>query len=203
MKKFIIITLRGGWRLIKKKREFHGLRKSPEYNLWNSMKQRCHNPNSASYERYGAVGVRVCERWIESFASFYKDMGPRPSNQHSVERIENSQGYCPGNCKWATAKEQANNTKNNLVISAFGKTKTLSMWAHETGIPSFVIRSRIQILGWPPEKAVCSPVGKMIEYKGKSDTLAGWCQSLGLDYGKVQQRIKKLGWSTQDAFEKH
>jgi len=188
--------------MTKQKREFHGLRNTPEYAIWNSMKQRCYNPKHVSYKRYGALGIDICKEWKESFNTFYRDMGPRPSSQYSIERIDNTLGYMPKNCRWATAKEQANNTRNNYIISAFGKAQTVAMWEMETGIPSYVIRARIHRHKWPPEKAVSSPVGKQIEYKGKKDTLSNWCKLLRLDYFKVQQRIKKLGWSATDAFEK-
>lgn len=186
----------------KKKYEYHGLRNTPEYNIWNSMKQRCVNPRSSSFKRYGAVGITVCDRWKNSFASFYQDMGPRPSKEHSVERIDNLLGYSPENCRWATPEEQANNTKSNLLITAHEVTQTAAQWEKDTGVPSYVIRARIHNHGWSPERAVSSPVGKQIYYKGRYQTLAQWCRELNLEYYKVQQRIKKLHWLPNRAFEK-
>jgi hypothetical protein len=188
--------------MAKQKREFHGMRRTPEYDIWNSMKQRCGNPNTSSYKRYGAIGIGVCERWKNSFVAFYEDMGPRPSAHHSVERTDNNAGYCPENCRWATPEEQANNTRSNFLLTVDGKTQTVAMWEKETGIPSFVIRSRIHNHGWTPKKAVTRPVGKQITYKGESKTLAQWCRDLSLDYDRVSQRINKLQWSVKDAFEK-
>jgi hypothetical protein len=86
--------------------EWHGKWKTPEYDIWKQMKQRCFNPNSQSYRNYGARGITVCERWRSSFQAFYDDMGPRPSSDYSIERINNDGNYEPSNCKWGTRSEQ-------------------------------------------------------------------------------------------------
>lgn len=165
------------------------------------MKQRCSNPKQISYSRYGGIGISVCDKWKDSFLSFYNDMGPRPTRQHSIERTNNSLGYFPENCYWATPIEQANNTKSNFRITVNGETKTVSEWAKHSSVPSYVIRARIHNHKWPHKKAIFSPVGKQLFYKGKIKTLTEWCQHLGLNYFKVQQRLKKLGWNIQRAFE--
>lgn len=85
----------------------HGLRNSPEYNTWAQMKQRCYNSYHKSYKDYGGRGIIVCESWLKSFMNFYNDMGPRPSNFHSLDRKDNNKGYSPENCRWATSFQTA------------------------------------------------------------------------------------------------
>lgn len=88
----------------------HGLSKSPEYRIWNHMRERCSNPTDRFWKDYGGRGITVCERW-QDFALFYADMGPRPSDSHSIDRTDNDRGYEPDNCRWVTAKEQAANRR--------------------------------------------------------------------------------------------
>ncbi len=108
----------------------HGLtgNKLSGYNIWQTMIQRCTNKNSTSYYMYGAVGIFVCNHWL-SFDRFHMDMGDRPSMNHSIDRYPNRNGnYEPGNCRWATLKQQANNKKDNIYIEHGGEIKTLKEW---------------------------------------------------------------------------
>ena len=85
--------------------------RSPEYLSWIAMRQRCNNHNHAAFHAYGGRGITVCERWA-SFENFLADMGPRPSREHTLDRIKNDEGYSPGNCRWATWTVQNHNRRS-------------------------------------------------------------------------------------------
>lgn len=101
-----------------------------EYIAWRAMKQRCYSKSYHARDRYAGRGIIVCKRWISSFEIFLKDMGPKPSKAHSLDRYPNKNGnYEPGNCRWATVKEQQNNKESVVMIEYNGIKKTLSEWA--------------------------------------------------------------------------
>lgn len=129
----------------------------PEYTIWNLMLQRTRNPNAANYHLYGGRGITVCDRWLK-FAGFYEDMGSRPSEQHTLDRIDNSKGYFPENCRWADTETQNNNRRNNVPITAFGKTQTLAQWVKERPeLTRDIIKHRIFQMGMDPEEALTRP----------------------------------------------
>ena len=121
----------------------HGCSKTPTWKCWSSMRERCRNPKNKAFERYGARGITVCERW-EIFENFLDDMGQRPSLKHSIDRIDNERGYEPGNCRWATAKEQSANRSNTVSLTYQGVTKTLVEWSEIIGIDRNTLFERIR-----------------------------------------------------------
>jgi hypothetical protein len=129
---------------------------TPEWKSWVSMRQRCHYPASIGYKNYGARGIRVCDRWMNSFENFYADMGDRPGGT-SLERIDNDGDYCPENCTWATAPEQGANQRTNRFLEYDGKRLTVMQWSRLTGLSKHVISRRIK-KGWPVEKALATPL---------------------------------------------
>ena len=148
------------WGGVRMAYERHGLRKCPEYAAWNHMKSRCHCETDSHYKLYGARGIRVCEKWRESFIAFYRDVGQRPSPGHTLERINNAGSYEPGNVKWATWKEQGRNKSTNRLIEHLGESKTLAQWADLAGINYHTLHSRLRS-GWGFAEAVTKPVGSI------------------------------------------
>lgn len=115
---------------------------SSVYGIWVSMKQRCNNPKDKGFKNYGGRGIKVCKRWGK-FANFFSDMGEKPKNL-SIERIDNSKGYSPDNCKWATRTAQARNSRQNHTIEYQGKTMCISEWAEELGVNCSTLRGRLK-----------------------------------------------------------
>lgn len=136
----------------------HGLSSRPEFFIWATMKARCYNPNTKRYSRYGGRGIKVCNRWLHSFPNFLEDMGSRPSSRYSIERKDNDKGYEPGNCIWATMKEQANNKSNNTRLTLNGETYTQREWSEIIGIGEKIISQRIK-RGFTVEQALTFPKG--------------------------------------------
>lgn len=135
----------------------HGMSRSSEWVIWHSMNQRCHRPRNSGYKTYGARGIKVCRRWRKSFQAFFNDMGPRPSKRHSLDRIDNSKDYGPKNCRWATKREQASNTRKASLLTFNGETKTMNEWSRVTGIKVSTIHCRLRYLGWPVADALGIP----------------------------------------------
>ncbi len=136
-----------------KRRKTFEYQGTPEYRTWSNMKNRCTNPKYELYHRYGGRGITVCDEWVNSFETFLKDMGKKPSKQHSIDRINNDLGYSKDNCKWSTKTEQANNTKNAIIVEIDGVIKPLSYWCKEKNLNKSTILMRIS-RGVSPQDAI-------------------------------------------------
>lgn len=119
----------------------HGKCKTPEYRTWNSMRDRCYNPRNRAWPQYGGFGITICDRWGD-FATFYADMGKKPSPSHSLDRIDGRKGYSPSNCRWATKTEQVRNRWLTIKCVHLGRKNTLAGWCEELGLPYSTIHHR-------------------------------------------------------------
>lgn len=191
----------------------HGMTGSSEFMIWNQMRDRCRRPAHHAFHRYGGRGISVCERW-ESFENFFKDMGARPSSEHSLDRIDNNADYSPENCRWTTAKTQSRNQERTVLLTHMGKTQCIMDWAIETGLSHAAISMRIKTLGWSVAEALSTPAGKpcnwrgtrhkdakQYEYNGNKCTLHEWSQILNVSVSALQTRISR-GWSTDRVFSR-
>ncbi len=146
----------------------HGYARTRTYNVWAAVKQRCCDTNAPVYQRYGAQGVVVCDRWNHSFEAFLEDMGERPEGV-SIDRIDNSGGYTCGkceqclsnswtmNCRWATRSQQMRNTSITIMLTIDGVTKPMMEWCDQYGVKPNTVRWRIYD-GWSHKDAIFRPV---------------------------------------------
>lgn len=138
-----------------KTRKTHGETKSRLYVIWNDMKQRCTNPGAIGFHLYGGRGITVCEEWMNSYEAFrdwalangYRD-------DLSIDRKENDGPYCPENCRWATRREQANNTRKTRFLTYNGETHSVSEWARILGIKQSTLSARLNKFNWSVEEAL-------------------------------------------------
>jgi hypothetical protein len=128
------------------------------HSAWAGMRQRCLNPTSSEFARYGGRGIKICDRWLTSFETFLEDMGPKPTPKHSVDRIDNDGNYEPSNCRWATVKEQNNNRCTSVFVTIGRETKTVAQWDDlgRLAVDPSTVYKRIRS-GWNPELAATSP----------------------------------------------
>lgn len=132
----------------------HGMSNTRVFKIWMGILDRCKNDRSGNY---GQRGISVCGRWLK-FENFYEDMGDPPTSRHSIDRKNVNGDYEPDNCRWATAKMQARNTRRNTILEFKGERKILADWSEVTGIKSSTICVRIYKLGWSIDKALSTPV---------------------------------------------
>lgn len=123
----------------------HGMCRTPEHGIWSGIRGRCYNPNSPAYHNYGGRGIKMYDRWRNSFQNFFDDMGPRPSVDHSIDRFPDNNGdYGPTNCRWATMEEQSLNRRTNVYYELDGKRLTQCQWAKLLGVKRHMILNHIR-----------------------------------------------------------
>lgn len=149
---------------------FRKMRKSAEYETWKGIRKRCSvSKEHQDYKYYAGRGIKVCERW-SNFETFLADMGPRPSNSHSLDRIDPDGNYEPSNCRWATPVEQANNKRDTKRHLYNGAEKTLrEIWDVEPSVVSLSIFSaRVNTLKWPIAPALITPANEDVPRENDS-----------------------------------
>lgn len=133
----------------------HGESRTPEHTAWVNMKARCYDPRNKRSAAYKQRGIAVCEEWRDNYRAFLEHMGRRPSDQHSLERVDNSKGYEPGNCVWALQKAQSRNTTRNRFFPLRGMLMCLEDCAEEIGITPAALIQRLD--NWSEHRALTEP----------------------------------------------
>lgn len=133
----------------------HNKSKTREFKIWLGIKKRCLNKKHSTYKNYGGRGIKICDRWKDSFENFLADIGSAPSELYSIDRIDNNGNYEPSNCKWVTRKEQNNNTRRNRIFSYEGNNYTLSNLCDKLELKYKLIYDRVTKLKWKIEEAIC------------------------------------------------
>lgn len=174
--------------------------KTAGYHSWQAMIRHCESKTQHQYPNYGGRGIKVCTRWRDSFEAFIQDMGPRPSKQHSIERIDNNGDYTPENCRWATPKEQLNNTRVNRRLTCNGRTETLTEWAKILGITPTTLAGRLKKMS---VKKALTWKGKFrfLTHDGLTLSTVEWSKRTGIRYPTLMKRLYD-GWTVADALTK-
>lgn len=143
-----------------------GKRIPSEYNTWKGMRRRCLNPSNPRYALYGGRGIRVCDRWLDSFQAFLDDVGPKPSPAHSLDRIDTNGDYEPGNVRWATQQTQCRNQRRNRVVLFAGEMRTLAEIRDIAGVEGSHLNYHLK-QGRTADEAVALILGKRAADKSR------------------------------------
>ncbi len=177
---------------------------------WRACRNRCRrtvmSANEPTLKCYHSKNISVCERWQNSFENFFSDMGPPPSEIHSLERKNGNLGYSPENCVWATPEEQANNRSSTHWITIDGETKTLSQWSRASGVKIPTLLRRI--MRGTTGRALIQPTGrmqwrsmKMLTIDGRTQCQSAWAREIGISQEGLAHRLKQ-GISGMDLFKR-
>ncbi len=166
----------------------------PEYAAWHAIRQRCNYPKHYAYKDYGGRGIKVCDRWMDSFDNFIEDMGFRPGKGYTLDRIDNDGNYEPSNCRWATWKTQQNNRRNNRIIEHDGLRMTKSEWGNYLGVNEryvFANKKRTDAENIEQFKKGGGRPCIRIEYNGQYLTIRQWSEIFKVCPEHVCRLIKK------------
>jgi hypothetical protein len=166
------------------------------------MKDRCLNPKSANFARYGGRGIKVCERWM-TFTNFLADMGEQPTGKTLDRYPDNDGHYEPGNCRWTTRKQNSRNRSDNRMLTFNGQTKTLAEWVESTGHSLATLQGRVR-MGWSDEQIITAPSrtrssNRVLTINGVTKPLAEWCRQCGISVRTVRHRLAKQGMTPAEA----
>lgn len=177
--------------------------KHPLFDTWRKIKQRCLNPKDKQYKNYGARGIKICDEWLHDFWLFCLDVGVKPTNKHTLDRINNDGNYEPGNVRWATIKEQNNNKRTCVFFEHNGEKLNIKQWAKKLNIDDSTLYSRIFFRKWTFDRAITEPIKKPIKinsinFNGESKTVSEWAKINGICKKAIYERIKR-GWPPEMA----
>lgn len=174
-------------------RTIHGKTKTRLYTIYHGMKQRCYNPNNPRYKNYGYRGIGICDEWLTDFMSFYRwSANNGYSDNLTIDRIDNTKGYSPDNCRWITNAEQQNNKRTNVYINVDDEKKTVAQWAKEKGINPKTLSERyssgisLEHIFDKPDKEE-----RLISYKGKIYRVNDFAKEFNLNFNSVQSAYTK------------
>lgn len=151
-------------------RDSHHKSKTRLYGIWIGMRDRCLNKNNKAYERYGGRSIIVCEEWKNSFLDFEKwALAHGYAENLSLDRIDVNGNYSPNNCRWASPQEQADNKRNNILITIDCETHNLQQWCDIYNINRSTVNTRVRMCGWDYEKAITTPARSHKQYKQRHE----------------------------------
>ena len=169
----------------------------PEYHTWKNMRARCSAPCNKENRHYQSKGIKVDPRW-DSFETFYKDMGPKPSKFHSIDRKDNDGDYTPENCRWATDVEQANNKSNTTSIKYEGSLWTLTELSTYLKVSRIALRKHIEKGRSVEEALIRIHNNQFLEYNGELKSRQEWADIFNIKLQNLYSRLSK-GWSLEKA----
>jgi len=186
----------------------HGETHTKLFHIWTGMQTRCSNPNAINYKDYGAKGISICEEWANDFTKF-RDWALKNgySPNLTIDRIDFTGNYEPGNCRWVTVKEQNRNRSSNTLITFNGETHCIAEWAEITGIEYDALIHRLQSKNFTLEEALTKPMkshisrqNTLFRYNGEEKTIKGWAEHFGMTEYQIYCRLRYRNYDADAAF---